>query len=364
MPECRVSTDFVLIFAPERWSSIAKFRQMMGSPFKVNRELQKGVSSAENHLSKFGVLAGLANRLKERLPEDQAELAEKGYTPAIRSREFAALVESLFCELYAALDGVRRTLYAAYKNVKGVQNQSIKKLFERANENKYGPEFPEDIRAALAAAFVSWFPRLRSIRTEVTHGDIGSCHLNEDSGKVFYMHGGLGPATRALVIEDVVAELNQNWASVFELVEDIFRSLCAKLEPVERTAFCGIYKGRCYQRKVAPAADLTFNSGRCRSCAWFENEPGYECPLRHSCGAHLKRDELLRPAPPNQALHLTAAALADSWLQAHQAAAAGELGRTVTCNPTSLRGTAARLPIHGHPAIRSSIAVLSPRQNR
>jgi hypothetical protein len=299
VPERRVSTDFGLIFVPERWSSITKFRQLMGPPFEVNRELQKGVSSAENHLSKFGVLAGLANWLKERLPEDQAELAEKGHTPATRSKEFAALIESLFCELYAALDGVRRTLYAAYRNVKGVQNESTQKLFKRANENKYGPEFPEDIRAALAAAFVSWFPRLRSLRTEVTHGDIGSCHVNEQSGTVFYMHGGLGSATRALVIEDVVAELNQHRASVSGLVEDVFRSLYSKLEPVERTAFCGIYKGRFYQREVAPTADLTFNSGRCKSRTWFEKEPGYECPLRQNCGAY-QRAVALDASPAEQ----------------------------------------------------------------
>ena len=286
MPERRVSTDFGLVFAPERWSSITKFRQLMGPPFAINRELRKGVSSAENHLAKFTVLAGLANRLKVRLPEDNAELAEKGHSSASRSKEFAALIETLFCELYAALDGVRRTLYAAYRNVKGVQNGSTEKLFKRASENTYGPEFPEEIRAALASAFVSWFPRLRSIRTEVTHGDIGSCHVEEQSQRVFYMHAGLGSATRALVIEDVIVELNQHWKSVSELIEVIYGSLFSKLQPVVRTAICGIFKGRVYQREVAPSGDLTFHSGSCKSRSWFEKETGYECPLRQNCGAY------------------------------------------------------------------------------
>jgi hypothetical protein len=284
--ERRVSTDFGLMFTPEQWSSITKFRRMMGPPFEINRELQKGVSSAENHLAKFTVLAGLANRLGERLAEDQAELDQKGHSPAIRSKEFAALIESLFCELYAVLDGVRRTLYAAYRNVAGVQNASNEKLFKRASENGYGSEFPESIRTALAAAYVSWFPKLRLIRTEVTHGDIGSCHLDEKSETVRYMHSGLGSRTKALVIEDVIAELNQHWMSVSELVENIFSSLCSKLEPIERTTFCGVYKGRFYQRDVAPSAVMTFNSGRCKSIAWFEKEPGHECPLRQHCGAY------------------------------------------------------------------------------
>jgi hypothetical protein len=286
VPERRVSTDFGLMFAPERWTSITKFRQMMGPPFEINRELQKGVSSAENHLAKFAILAGLAKRLKERLTEDQAELAEKGHTPAIRSKEFAALIEALFCELYAALDGVRRTLYAAYKKVKSVQNESTEKLFKRAAENKYGAEFPEEIRAALASAFATWFPKLRSIRREVTHGDIGSCHVNEQTQAVFYMHAGLGSATRALVIDDVVEELNQKLTGVSELIEIIFRYLCSKLQPVERTVFCGIYKGRMYQRDVAPSPDLSFGSGRCKSRAWFEKESEYACPLRQNCGAY------------------------------------------------------------------------------
>lgn len=286
MAERCVSTSFLLMFAPEKWSSITKFQQLMGPPFEINREIRKGVNSAGNHMAKFTVLAGLANRLTDQLVEDSAELTEKGYSPAIRSKEFAALIESLFCELYAALDGVRRTLYAAYKKVKGVQNGSTEKLFKRASENQYGPEFPEDIRAVLATAFDSWFPRLRLIRTEVTHGDIGSCHLDEKSEKVFYMHGGLGSGTRALVIEDVVADLNQQSVSVSALVEAIFLSLCSKLEPVERTAYCGIYKGRFYQREVVPSADMTFDSGRCKSRVWFDKEAGYECPLRQSCGAY------------------------------------------------------------------------------
>jgi hypothetical protein len=282
----RVSTDFLLVFAPDHWSSVNKFRQFAGPPFEVTRDLVKGANSAENHLSKFIVLAGLANRLTGQLVEDVAELAEKGHSSAIRSKEFAALVETLFCELYAALDGVRRTLYAAYKKVRGVQNESTEKLFKRASEKKYGPEFPEDIRAALASAYGSWFPHLRRIRTELTHGEVGSCHVDEQTQRVVYMHSGLGSPTKALVIEDVGVELNRHFTAVSELVETIFQSLFSKLQPVPRPVVCGFYKGRIYQREVAASQDLSFNSGTCSSRSWFESEAGYECPLRQRCGAY------------------------------------------------------------------------------
>jgi hypothetical protein len=284
--ERRVSSDFGLMFVPERWASVSKFRQFMGPPFKVDRELITGTNAAELHLAKFSVLAGLANRLKGQLAEDQAELAEKGHTPANRSKEFAALIEALFCGLYSVLDGVRRTLFSAFQNVRGIQNGSTERLFRRAREHKYGPEFPEDIRQILASAYDTWFPRLRSIRTEVTHGEIGSCHLDATTGKVFYMHVGLGTQTQALVIEDIIEELNQKAQSVSALVEAIYQELFSRLEPLERRVPCGIYKGRFYERVVAPSSDLSVQSGRCASLMWFDKEAEYLCPLKHSCTAY------------------------------------------------------------------------------
>lgn len=284
--ERRVCTDFLLMFAPKHWSSVTKFRQIMGPPFNVNKELAKGVNTAENHLAKFSVLAGLANRLRHQLAEDEAELNERGYSTASRSKEYAALVEALFCELYASLDGVRRSLFGAYRKVRGVQNKSTKTLFVRASESKYGPEFPSDICAALTSAFDSWFPRLRRIRTEVTHGDVGSCHVDNETRKAVYIHGGLGSNTRAFVIEDVETELNSLAASVSNLIENVFASLCAKLEPVKKRVMCGIYKGRCYERIVATKPNLSFDDGCCTSRRWFETEAGYECPMRENCGAY------------------------------------------------------------------------------
>jgi hypothetical protein len=52
------------------------------------------------------------------------ELDRDGYSPAQCSKEFAALVEVLACELYSAIDGGRRALYGTYKGVKGIRKDS------------------------------------------------------------------------------------------------------------------------------------------------------------------------------------------------------------------------------------------------
>ena len=179
---------FLLLFNPEHWPAVQQFRHFIGPPYTVNGELVTGTRAAEGHHEKFLVLAGLANRLQETLVEDLIELDQEGHTPASRSREFAALTETLICELYSCLDGIRRVLFAVYKGVRGVQNKSTKKLFALAHANTYGPEFPEEIRSCLAASYVTWFSRLRLIRTELTHGDVGRCHLTSQGGVITYMH--------------------------------------------------------------------------------------------------------------------------------------------------------------------------------
>jgi hypothetical protein len=237
-------------------------------------------------MSKYSVLVGLAARLQSQLPEDEAEMNERGFSSASRSKEFAALIETLYCELYAALDGVRRVLYAAYRNVRGVQNKSTQTLFIRATDNEYGPGFPEVVRAALVSANATWFQRLCQIRTEVTHGEVGSCHLDRATGRVDYMHVGLGSETRAFVIEDVITEMNYHYQAVSALTQVVYQHLFSRLDPVPQKKMCGMYKGRGYAREVAPTLDLSFNSGSCLSRSWFENEPGFECPMRERCGAY------------------------------------------------------------------------------
>jgi hypothetical protein len=194
----------------------------------------------------------------------------------------------MFLELYSNLDAVRSALFEAYYRVRSVQNKSTNKLFQRAHEHGYGPEFPEPVRQALSAAYGTWYQELRRIRVELSHGNIGSCHIDPVSGKVIYTHEGLGTDQRALVIDDLEAKANELSNFVFELVDEIFLFLCSQLEPLEVLIPCGFFRERLYERTVSYDDNLDFHSGTCFSRRWFENEPEHLCPVRTRCGAYLQ----------------------------------------------------------------------------
>lgn len=289
MAEKKVSNDFGIIFRPECWSPLELFRTFIGEPFPNDHDLSQGAKAVSDHLGKFEVLAGLANRLAQDLHLDNSELQERGHTPAIRSKEYAAVVEALITTLYSALDGLRQTLYGAYKKVRRVQNSSNQRMFNLATERGYGEEFPEAIRQALAEANATWFPELCRIRTELTHHEVGSCHWDPAADKIFYVHSGLGSATRAHLIEDVPKTLSDLHANVYGLIQGVFQYLAGQLVPVEKVVFCGIYRGRIYLRKVALTPDMTFHSGTCQSRQWFDKpEEHHKCPLRGCCGAYAR----------------------------------------------------------------------------
>lgn len=175
-----------------------------------------------------------------------------------------------------------------------MQNKSTEKLFKHANERKYGPEFPEAIRSKLDHAWTSWYPSLREIRTEVTHGEVGSCYLDKESSTVAYFQHGLRRGSGVLIIKDVVSDLNGLRVKITTLIDAIFAHWYRQLEYAERTIPCGIWRGRFYQRVVGPEAELTIASGECESANWFRNDTGNACPLRLSCGAYVRREQRVR----------------------------------------------------------------------
>jgi hypothetical protein len=200
----------------------------------------------------------------------------------------------MLCELYSVLDGVRQIVFSAYRNVRGDQNESTDKLFRRAADERYGPGMPRDINESLANAYKSWFPRLREIRTENTHGEIGKCHLDPRTGKIDYIHPGLVSEGRALIIPDIIQYTDSVLQNVRELTEWLCAYLYSSLEPQESQILCGLYEGRAYERAVAPGAHLSLADGRCMSVNWFANCPDLLCPMADRCGA------FRRPMPPDE----------------------------------------------------------------
>jgi hypothetical protein len=277
---------FLLMFTPEQWTPLEQFIRFMGPPFPVNRPLSHSVRSCDSHIRKFKILANLANRLYPGIDEDLAELKENGYTSNARSNEYSAVVETLACELYAALDCLRTTLYHIYRNVQGIQNSSTKKLFDKAISSSYGVGFPETIRLLLSQAADDWFPKLRKLRTELTHGGTGSCHKDKVSTQIRYIHEGLGDGYRAYIIDNIHSEINAFASGTLNLIYSIFQQLYNQLDPSDTTQFCGIYKGRVYSRTAIPEQPPTQSMGTCTAYSWFNNEPDLACPLREECGAY------------------------------------------------------------------------------
>lgn len=286
---------FLRQFAPEEWDWGQKFATFMGPPFRVDMELMVGASAVRAHKEKYELLGGIANEYADRIHEDHDELNEIGYTPAARARSFAAITETLFAEQYAILDVLRRVVYSAFRGVRGIQNKSTHLFFERAAEHAYGSELPEPFRAALAAAYDSWFPKLRRLRTLITHGETGTCSMHRDTKVISYWHmASLRSGDKDVNIENVVEFGNSTYLSVVRLTEFFFQFLYLALEPVEHRVGCGIYKGRFYERMVAASPTLSFDDGRCFSHVWFETAAGYECPMREMCGAYR------RPVPKDE----------------------------------------------------------------
>jgi hypothetical protein len=289
-----LSEQFLLHFTPEIWTPEARFANFLGAPFSVDQPLSRGISAVMSHFQKYELLGGLANDVAPLLEKDNLQLEETGHSQAIGGRTFGALTEAMLGELYSVLDGMRQVIYSVYRGTSGVQNKSTLMLFKRAAASEYGSNFPEEVRTALADAYSSWVQRLQLLRSENTHGKIGVCFIAKDSARIEYLHNGLQEEGRPLIIEDIVGYTNQLYLHIRELVSRIVSYLLEKLEPVERRTFCGTYKGRIYERMVAPSAKLSFADGRCLSVNWFSSEPELGCPLRDRCGAYS------RPVPAEE----------------------------------------------------------------
>jgi len=221
---------FLLQFAPEQWTPLHKLSCFLGPPLPLNGNVRIGLRDCEQHLDKVDVLWRVAERLRPNLALDREELERLGGTSNLHSQELAAVFESIICALYSALDGLRTFLYGVYRNVKGVQNASNGKLFDRALENTYGHEFPEEVRVLLAKAREDWFSHLREIRTELIHGSTGTCHLDVETDLVQYLNQGIKQESDGVFyrkdIEGVIRSFDtQVRALVQSIAEHFYRQL-------------------------------------------------------------------------------------------------------------------------------------------
>jgi nucleoid DNA-binding protein len=278
-------TANIRVFAPEQWGEVTKFRMFAHSTYQLKPRENMALHGVEGHFQKYSVLLGLAQRLAPALIEDNEEVDKQGYSSAIRSKELAAIVDALFSELYSAVDCTRQVIAAIYGKYKGVTAKSTSKLFKNASEGKLDEKVPKEIRVALAEA--NWFPKLRDIRTAITHYNIGSCHMDKD-GRISYFLHQFGTQTNTLVTEDVIQEVSTYANQINKLLGRIYRTLNNTLKDVETVQICGIFGGRIYQRFVSSQEARDFNSGRCKSYEWFEKDTEPTCPFTKDCGAYVR----------------------------------------------------------------------------
>ncbi|WP_017445684.1 hypothetical protein [Gayadomonas joobiniege] len=291
MPKSAGHDGFLLAFAPEQWDAVKKFGTFKYEALEGNRYFNRGIQATSDHLDKFRVLAELGNDLIPGFDDDAVELDKNGYSPAKYSRKFAAIAECSVNELYAALDGIRDVIYSVYSKIQGVQKKSTSKLFSKAKNNEYGAGFPDAIIDLLSLAHDDWFLELRKYRTEFTHGSLGSCSKDRYTGKISYMHTGLGDQTKALIIDDFIEYINKVYKEVLLLQESIFEFLYSELPLKPTKVLCGFYTGLAYMRRIEPEKILTINSGICDS-SHYETK----CPLSEKCGAYSRVKNITKPS--------------------------------------------------------------------
>ncbi|MFM2315221.1 MAG: hypothetical protein RLZZ04_4497 [Cyanobacteriota bacterium] len=276
---------FRLKYAPEYWDYVTRFAKWYGEPFKNTDDLSKGLSTITGHRDKFQTLAEQANRLVPEIVQERNLFDEQGYSNGNKAREFTCTIETLICELYSCLDGLRTSIHSIYRDVQGVQKKSTEKLFRKAAEEKYGDGFPSEINTFLKTAYENWYLDLRRIRVELTHGRVGSCSMQDDQ-KISYIHQGLGSQERAFVIDDIIDWVNRHENHVNLLLNTICKFWFEQLEPREVLEPCGLYQGRGLVRAIEITEPINQDSGLCGFRHAFEEEPGWACPLRHTCGAY------------------------------------------------------------------------------
>jgi hypothetical protein len=274
---------FVRVFAPEIWGQLDRFKQFYAATYRFKPDAIKAVAGIDNHFQKAMTLRRVAEKLAPNLHLDNEELAQKGYTAALNSQEFSAVIEEVFTELYSSVDCTRKIIFAIHGKCQRVPD-STRKLFERAFKGQLGSDFPKELLEALKSSV--WFKELMSIRDELTHSTTGACHLQEGTNKIRYIHHGIRQVDNVLVIDDVFEKLDEFFDSVNRFLGQVFRFLNAGLLTTSVDVVCAFAFDRIYMRKLAIAESVDFNSGTCASFHWFDKEPDRRCLLADDCGAY------------------------------------------------------------------------------
>lgn len=276
-------TPTVRTFAPEQWGQVDIFRIFHAGTHRFKPDTKKAIFGVTNHFHKALTLQQLSIKLLPNLSKDEAELQSKGFTPATNAKEFSAVLEEVFTELYSSIDCTRKVIVSIYRRTRGLPD-STRKLFQKVRGGLLGNDFPDVLKQAIASA--DWYDELLAIRDELTHSDIGNCRVDRDTKLVTYMHTGIHREGKPLIINDVMGRIQFLIESINNFLGRIFHYLNTQLKITTVDQLCGFFFGRGYLRKVTLAPSIDLNSGICQSHTWFDNDTQFRCPLAGSCGAY------------------------------------------------------------------------------
>lgn len=116
----------VITFTPHKWGEVQKFRHFASPTYNLPYHANIALEGIEGHFEKYNILLGLGQGLAPKIVEDHEELVKKGYSKATRSKELAAIIDTLFCELYSVVDCTRTVIGAIYVKIQNVPSKLFK----------------------------------------------------------------------------------------------------------------------------------------------------------------------------------------------------------------------------------------------
>jgi hypothetical protein len=282
----------VLLFVPELWGQVEQFSKLCSETYKFDEREQRALAGVGQHFDKAVIFQELAVKLRPNLAVDEAELNERGCTPATNSRELGAVIEAAILELYSSVDCTAKVLHAIYGATSTGFKKSTRTLFK--SFDSIGGSFSDAVKDVFRG--VNWYKRFCFFRDELTHGGTGSCHLDEATKSVRYIHVGIKTNGTPLIVDDVFIWFSGLMEAVNAFLGQIFHFLRNSLKSARVMQICGMVEGRFLMRFVDPTEHITFASGDCFSYQWFEKPDAPTCPFVAHCGAYARTRPMMNPA--------------------------------------------------------------------
>lgn len=274
----------IRVFAPESWGEVDYFSKFFAATHHLDTATKRALGGVSSHFDKAQILLSVARKIAPNLAIDKDQLYTVGYTSAMNSREFSAVIEEVFTELYSSIDCTSKIIVATRRQCRGMPTGSTRKLFAKVTAGEVSSDFPDRLKSAMVKA--EWYWDLLFLRDELTHLSVGSCSASGDGKTVTYIHHGIKKGDRPLIIDDIIGHAANLSERLNQFLGEVFHYLNSELQPSEIDELCGFAYGRVYMRRLSSNRPVTFQSGSCSSRHWFDKDESFRCPMADGCEAY------------------------------------------------------------------------------